>query len=91
MSIGDLDQVIEPLLALSRPENVAVELSALPCLLGPEDCFETLNPHVRRVVDAFGATRCRWGSDISRLSCLWVGSMPARPVSAASASRRPAR
>jgi L-fuconolactonase len=65
--IGDLDQAIGPLLELSGEENVAVKLSALPCLLGAEDSLEILVPYVRRVVDAFGANRCMWGSDISRL------------------------
>ena len=67
--LSELDRVIEPLLGLSSLENVAVKLSALPCLLGPEDSFEILVPHIRRVVDAFGAERCMWGSDISRLPC----------------------
>jgi L-fuconolactonase len=73
--IADLDGVLEPLLLLSSLDNVAVKLSALPCLLGADDSFETLVPHIRRVVDAFGASRCMWGSDISRLPCpypLWV-------------------
>jgi L-fuconolactonase len=65
--IGDLDQAIEPLLSLSSLDNVGVKLSALPCLLGADDSFETLVPHIRRVVDAFGADRCMWGSDLSRL------------------------
>jgi L-fuconolactonase len=74
-AIGDLDQAIEPVLSLSVLDNVAVKLSALPCLLRAEDSFETLVPYVRRVVDAFGANRCMWGSDISRLPCpysVWV-------------------
>jgi L-fuconolactonase len=67
--LADLEKVIEPLLALSSRDNVAVKLSALPCLLGATDSFEVLVPYVRRVVDAFGAGRCMWGSDISRLPC----------------------
>jgi L-fuconolactonase len=31
--------------------------------------LEILVPHIRRVIDAFGAERCMWGSDISRLPC----------------------
>jgi predicted TIM-barrel fold metal-dependent hydrolase len=65
--IGDLEEAIEPLLSLSSHDNVAVKLSALPCLLKADDSFATLVPHVRRVVDAFGANRCMWGSDLSRL------------------------
>lgn len=65
--IGDLERGIAPLLALADLDNVAVKLSALPCLLGPHDSPEALAPHIRRVVDAFGADRCMWGSDLSRL------------------------
>jgi predicted TIM-barrel fold metal-dependent hydrolase len=65
--VSELDRVIEPLLGLGSLDNVAVKLSALPCLLGPDDSFETLVPRIRRVLDAFGADRCMWGSDISRL------------------------
>jgi L-fuconolactonase len=64
---SELDRVIAPLLELADQRNVAVKLSALPCLLGPDDSLEILIPHIRRVVDAFGADRCMWGSDISRL------------------------
>jgi L-fuconolactonase len=65
--IGDLEQAIGPVLELSSLDNIAVKLSALPCLLGPDDSFELLVPYSRRVVDALGADRCMWGSDISRL------------------------
>jgi predicted TIM-barrel fold metal-dependent hydrolase len=65
--VSEIDRVIAPLLDLAGLSNVAVKLSALPCLLGPDDSFEILIPHIRRVVDAFGADRCMWGSDISRL------------------------
>jgi predicted TIM-barrel fold metal-dependent hydrolase len=65
--VGDLEGVITPLLDLAASGNVAVKLSALPCLLGPDEAVDILIPHIRRVVDAFGADRCMWGSDISRL------------------------
>jgi predicted TIM-barrel fold metal-dependent hydrolase len=66
-SLPALGHVIEPLLALAELENVAVKLSALPCLLRPEDRLVDLAPSVRAVVDAFGAERSMWGSDLSRL------------------------
>ena len=68
-SLANLDQILSPLLPLGELDNVAVKLSALPLLLGPDDSLLGLAPMVRRVVDAFGASRCMWGSDISRLPC----------------------
>jgi predicted TIM-barrel fold metal-dependent hydrolase len=65
--LAELGGVIEPLLALSELDNVAVKLSALPCLMRDGDTFDDLAPYVRRVVDAFGAERSMWGSDLSRL------------------------
>lgn len=66
-SLTALDRVVEPLLALAELENVAVKLSALPCLLRSGDRLADLAPSVRAVVDAFGAERAMWGSDLSRL------------------------
>jgi predicted TIM-barrel fold metal-dependent hydrolase len=77
---GDLGESIEPLLPLAAFDNVAVKLSALPCMVDEAFPFPTLTPHVRRVVDAFGAERCMWGSDLSRLPCTyseWVDAMAA--------------
>jgi L-fuconolactonase len=64
-----LDAALEPLLRLGALDNVAVKLSALPCLLGAEESLDSLTPQIRRVIDAFGAERSMWGSDISRLPC----------------------
>ena len=66
-ALRSLGEVIEPLLHLAELENVAVKLSALPCLLGPGEALSSLEPTVRAVVDAFGAGRAMWGSDLSRL------------------------
>jgi hypothetical protein len=66
-ALSEFGEVIEPLLALSDLSNVAVKLSALPCLMRPGDSFDDLAPFIRSVVDAFGAERSMWGSDLSRL------------------------
>lgn len=67
-TLADLAEIIDALLPLSELENVAVKVSALPCLLRGQESIHDLAPHIRRVVDAFGVERCMWGSDISRLS-----------------------
>jgi predicted TIM-barrel fold metal-dependent hydrolase len=66
-STSAITQVIEPLLPLAELGNVAVKLSALPCLLRPGDQLGDLVTSVQAVVDAFGPERSMWGSDLSRL------------------------
>jgi len=64
-----LDPAISNTLKLARLPNVALKVSALPCYVDEPYPFSTLHPLVRRVVDAFGAQRCFWGSDLSHLPC----------------------
>lgn len=78
ISEEDIAAAIEPLLPLAELDNVAVKVSALPCAIEESYPFPSLTSHVRRVVDAFGAERCMWGSDLSRLPCPypdWVNAM----------------
>jgi predicted TIM-barrel fold metal-dependent hydrolase len=73
--IGAAIDEIEP---LSDLENVSVKLSALPCSVDDGYPFPSLATHVRRVINAFGAERCMWGSDLTRLPCSyseWVNAM----------------
>jgi L-fuconolactonase len=55
------------LLELARFPNVAVKVSGVPGLSRERFPFADVLPHLRRVVDAFGADRLMWGSDISRV------------------------
>jgi predicted TIM-barrel fold metal-dependent hydrolase len=74
----EIDRYVDELLPLAELANVTVKLSALPCYVEEGYPFGSLGPHVRRVVDAFGAERCMWGSDLSRLPCPyteWVDAM----------------
>jgi predicted TIM-barrel fold metal-dependent hydrolase len=74
----EVGRYVEELLPLSDLPNMTVKLSALPCYVEEGYPFASLAPHVRAVVDAFGADRCMWGSDISRLPCPygeWVTAM----------------
>lgn len=66
---ADLAPTVDALLPFADLPNLAVKVSALPCAIDEGYPFPTLGPHVRRVVDAFGAERCLWGSDLSRLPC----------------------
>lgn len=62
-----LARAIEPLLALARYPGIAVKASALPCFVREDYPFPSISAAVYRLVEAFGAERVFWGSDLSRL------------------------
>jgi L-fuconolactonase len=62
-----LADAIEPVLPLAQYPHVAVKASALPCFTQDEYPFPAISEAVYRLVDAFGAERVFWGSDLSRL------------------------
>jgi predicted TIM-barrel fold metal-dependent hydrolase len=61
----DFDKMI----ALAQYPNVSVKASCLPFHSAEPYPFPTMLPYVRKVVEAFGARRVFWGSDLSRLPC----------------------
>lgn len=71
VSYDDLLPAIQPLLRLARHDNVAVKASALPCWAREPYPFPSLHESIARAVDAFGAPRVFWGSDLSRLPCTY--------------------
>ena len=64
-----LDAAVDQVIGMARLPNVAIKVSALPCYVDEAYPFPTLHPLIRRVVDAFGAQRCFWGTDLSHLPC----------------------
>jgi L-fuconolactonase len=64
-----LDPAVDDVIKMARLPNVAIKVSALPCYVDEAYPFPTLHPLIRRVVDAFGARRCFWGTDLSHLPC----------------------
>ena len=64
-----LEPAVANVMKLARLKNVAVKVSALPCYVDEPYPFPTLQPLVRRVVDAYGPERCFWGTDLSHLPC----------------------
>jgi predicted TIM-barrel fold metal-dependent hydrolase len=64
-----LDVAIKPLLPLAALPNVAVKASAMPCFVTEQFPFPSITGAVHQLVDAFGAERVFWGSDLSRLPC----------------------
>jgi L-fuconolactonase len=60
---------IDVLLKFARMKNVGVKASCLPCYVAEPYPFPTLQPQIRRVVDAFGPQRIFWGTDLSQMPC----------------------
>jgi predicted TIM-barrel fold metal-dependent hydrolase len=65
----DLSPGVDVLLKFAGYKNVAVKASCLPCYVAEPYPFPTLHPQIRRVVDAFGANRVMWGTDLSQSPC----------------------
>lgn len=64
-------KAVENLLPLARHPNIAVKLSALPAHSSQAYPFRDMHPYVQRVVEAFGAERCLWGTDLTRKACTY--------------------
>lgn len=62
---------LDKLLVLARRPNIAVKASCLPLFATDDYPYRSLQPHIRRVYDAFGPKRMFWGSDLSRLPCAY--------------------
>lgn len=58
---------IRPLIELAKYPNVSVKLSALPCHSTQAYPYHNLHQPIRDVIEAFGARRAYWGTDLTRL------------------------
>lgn len=74
---------LDMLLAIAKRPNVAVKATALPCYTTDKYPYRWVQPHLRRVYDAFGPKRVFWGTDLSRLPCtyrqgitMWTEEIP---------------
>lgn len=63
---------VDAVLALASEPNVAVKVSSLPAHSDAPYPFRDMHSHVRSVVDAFGAARAMWGTDLTRRSCSYA-------------------
>jgi predicted TIM-barrel fold metal-dependent hydrolase len=61
-----LFEELPSVLALARFPNVAVKFTGVPALSAEPYPFADVWPHMRKLVDAFGADRLMWGSDFTR-------------------------
>jgi L-fuconolactonase len=71
----DLRLAIQPLLSLANRQNIAVKASALPCWARDRFPYPSLRDPIESVVNAFGAQRVFWGSDLTRLPCTYSESV----------------
>jgi predicted TIM-barrel fold metal-dependent hydrolase len=66
------DPVIAQLPELAVLPNVAIKLSSAPAYSSAPYPYENISDYLRAIVEMFGARRCFWGTDITRLSCSWA-------------------
>ena len=55
------------LVKLAKHKNVFVKVSAAPCYSSEPYPFRNIHGAIKRIIEGFGAERCFWGSDFSRL------------------------
>ncbi|WP_203840542.1 amidohydrolase family protein [Winogradskya humida] len=67
---------LDQLVALAEFPNVTVKLSGAPTLSAEPYPYPDVWPHLRRVLDAFGADRCMWATDQHRVSGRLLGFDP---------------
>ncbi|MGH7029720.1 MAG: amidohydrolase family protein, partial [Stellaceae bacterium] len=60
---------LDEMLALAKYPNVAVKLSGAPSYSSEPYPYRNIHQYIRQIVDAFGAQRCFWGTDITRMPC----------------------
>ncbi|HTH98541.1 MAG TPA: amidohydrolase family protein [Stellaceae bacterium] len=63
----EMAPAVERLLPLAKHPNFFVKVSAAPCYTTQAFPYRNVQAQIRRIVDAFGASRCFWGSDLTRL------------------------
>lgn len=64
---AEIAPYVEATAELARCPNVCVKLSNLPSFSTEPYPFSNLRPYIQTLVTAFGAERCFWGTDISRM------------------------
>jgi predicted TIM-barrel fold metal-dependent hydrolase len=62
---GKFDGAINDTLALAKYPNVSVKLSGTPNYSKEPYPYRDLNPHIKRLFEAYGPRRSFWGTDIT--------------------------
>ena len=72
---AEVTDEVAALVGLAELPTVSVKLSALACYSTEPYPHPALLPYARAVIEAFGAARVFWGSDLSRLPDRYVDSV----------------
>lgn len=72
-SQGRFNEAAENTAALARFPNVCVKLSSAPLHSREAYPFQDMHGYIKHIIDAFGAERCFWGTDLSHMlhSCTY--------------------
>ena len=70
-SFESVRRAVDDLCALAGYPNLAVKASAMPAAAPDSFPYPAMQGVLRQVVDAFGAGRVFWGSDMTRLPCTY--------------------
>ena len=62
---------LDEMLALARLPNVGIKLSGAPSTSSQSYPYKNVHKYLQRIVETFGADRCFWGTDITRMPCSW--------------------
>jgi predicted TIM-barrel fold metal-dependent hydrolase len=62
---GKMKETIEQSAALAKYPNVSVKVSSAPLFSSEPYPFRDVNPYIQRLVEAYGARRCHWGTDVT--------------------------
>jgi predicted TIM-barrel fold metal-dependent hydrolase len=62
---GRLANAIDHTASLAKYPNVSVKLSSAPLMSKEPYPYQDVNPHIRRLFEAYGPQRCYWGTDLT--------------------------
>jgi predicted TIM-barrel fold metal-dependent hydrolase len=63
---GHIGEAIAATEALARHPNIYVKVSSVPTFSAESYPFRDFDGHLRKLVSAFGARRCFWGTDLTK-------------------------
>lgn len=60
--------IIDQLESIAKHPRIMVKVSSAPCFSGDPYPFADIYPYLKRIYEAYGAQRCMWGADRTRLT-----------------------
>lgn len=65
MRDGKTDEAVAETAKLARFPNVSVKVSSIPLFSKQDYPWRDVEPHIKRLYDAYGPQRCHWGTDLT--------------------------